>query len=556
MSYALEQTIPNPDGKPVSEEVKPARAQPPKKRRWLSLSDLSVGLKLGLSFGLLGMAVGLLGAATWMTGRTTASQAQTLIDEQLPIERSVREWRTQSIRLGEMALRATTSSDVFPLSMEITRRIESGQSLVDEIVSRVQTSSDEAEMAGTLEKALSSRRQYAQKRDKLVQDALEGKIISQLQMKQHEEALEVYLAAIDEMLALSEQAARQAADVTMSKAQRAQWISVAAVVLVISVAALLGWLLRRSIVIPLGLASKTVAQVAAGDLTARVDVNRGDEFGQMMDALNRMVDSLHHVVSEVRDAAESIHVASSEVATGNRDMSMRTEQAAGNLEETAASLEQLTDMVRSNAENTQLAHDLVNDASCTASEGGSVVGQLVTTMDDIQQSSRRISEIVGIIDSIAAQTNILALNAAVEAARAGEQGRGFAVVATEVRNLASRSANAAKEIERLIASNVSKIGVGADLVVIAGSNMEGIVERVAKIQTLMGEVSKATHQQSHEIEQVANAISMLDQMTQQNAALVEQGTAAAQSLKDQATRLHNEMESFRLKGNQAETSPG
>lgn len=519
---------------------------PPKRGRSSWWSSLSVGLKLGLSFGLLGLAVGLLGAATWTAGQNITSQGQILVGEQLPIERSVREWRTQSIQLGEMALRTTSSSDVFPLTMAISRLVEQEKALVEDITSRVQVSAGRLEMASTLESALSSRASYAVKRDQLVEDALEGKLVSQRQKSEHEEALQAYLRAIDDMLGVSERAAQQAADVTMANARRAQWVSVWAVVLVIAVAACLGWLLRRSILVPLSAASHAVFQVAEGDLTTHVEVDRNDEFGQVMNALNGMVQSLHHVVTEVRDAAESIHVASTEVAAGNMDLSTRTEQAAGNLEETAASLEQLTGMVRVNAENTRLAHDLVNDASRAAADGGQVVGDVVVNMNGIQKSSQRIAEIVEIIDAIASQTNILALNAAVEAARAGEQGRGFAVVAIEVRNLASRSSEAAKEIERLIESSVKQVAAGARLAQQAGSTMSGIVDRVKGIQALMGEISAATQRQSEEIDQVAHAVSLLDEMTQQNAALVEQGTAAAQSLKDQATRLHGEMESFRL----------
>ena len=513
-------------------------------KRWLG--GLSVGQKLGLAFGLLGLAVAALGATTWYTGQATSAKASRLIDEQLPIERSVRNWRTSSVRLGEMALRTTTSTDVFPLLEQIRAHVKTEEELVQSIAQQVAAASTRETTTRTLNAVVDQRVVYVRLRDALVQNALEGKIISQKEMADHAQALKEYLARIDDMLALSERSATEAANAMMADARRAQWISGIAVTLVIALAALFGWLLRRSIVTPLAQASQVVSQVAAGDLTVRVNADRADEIGQMMTAVNRMVESLHYVVTEVRDSAESIHVASSEVATGNMDLSMRTEQAASNLEETSASVEQLTGMVLANAGNTRQANDLVNQATRVASRGGEVVKQVVETMNDINSSSQRIVEIVSIIDGIAFQTNILALNAAVEAARAGEQGRGFAVVASEVRSLASRSANAAKEINQLISASVEKVSNGAKLVVTAGTTMDEIVGSVEKIQSIMTEVSEATHQQSAEIGQVGQAISLLDQMTQQNAALVEEGAAAAQSLQEQATRLNSAMSSFRL----------
>lgn len=510
------------------------------------VSSISVGMRLALSFGFLGLSVALLGTMVWFTGQTTTSQSRALIDELLPIERSVREWRTYSIKLGEMTLRASTSQDVFPLTVEISKLSQTSNELVQDLVARVQGSSKRDAFSSTMESAMGVMTQYLTLRDQLVQDALEGKIISQRQKSEHEQALTDYMKALDEMLILSERLAREAGVQMIAGSQRSQSVSAIAVFFVLLLSALSGWFIRRSIVHPLAVASSAVSQVASGDLTVSVNVHGRDELGQMMTALNQMVASLHHVVSEVRDVAESIHVASSEVASGNLDLSTRTEQAAGNLQETASSLEQLSRMVKNNASNAQQAHDLVNEASAVALEGGEIVRQVVSTMDTIQQSSKRISEIVGIIDGIAFQTNILALNAAVEAARAGEQGRGFAVVASEVRNLASRSANAAKEIKQLIEGSVSNVRTGASLVNTAGTTMNDIVDRVSKVQAIMGEVNAATRQQSQEIGQVVRSVSFLDEMTQQNAALVEQGSAAAMSLKEQASRLHAEMDSFML----------
>ncbi|WP_440112697.1 methyl-accepting chemotaxis protein [Acidovorax sp. BL-A-41-H1] len=329
-------------------------------------------------------------------------------------------------------------------------------------------------------------------------------------------------------------------------ASRAQWISAIAVVVVVCLSALFGWLLRRSIVMPLRQASQAAAVVASGDLTVHLDHQRSDEIGQLLTALNKMVESLHYVVNEVRDSGESIHVASSEVAAGNADLSARTEHAASSLQQTAASIAQLAQMVAANADSTREANELALSATQVATKGGEVVSQVVKTMDEINASSKKIADIVGIIDGIAFQTNILALNAAVEAARAGEQGRGFAVVASEVRALAGRSANAAKEIKTLISASVGKVSDGAKLVVTAGSTMGDIVDSVQRVTTLMSEINHASAEQSSQIGQVSQAVDQLDHMTQQNAALVEEGAAAAQSLQDQAHRLAGAMGQFQL----------
>jgi methyl-accepting chemotaxis protein len=259
-----------------------------------------------------------------------------------------------------------------------------------------------------------------------------------------------------------------------------------------------------------------------------------------------MKDSLLKTVSEVRSATDSINTASAEIASGNQDLSARTEQAASNLEETAASMEELTSTVRNSADAARQANQLAANASEIAVRGGQVVGEVVTTMEAINHSSKKISDIIGVIDGIAFQTNILALNAAVEAARAGEQGRGFAVVAGEVRNLAQRSAEAAKEIKGLIGTSVDKVEAGSRLVADAGQTMSEIVGSVQRVSDIIGEITAASGEQSDGIGQVNVAVNQLDQMTQQNAALVEQSAAAAESLKEQASQLNRVVQVFRL----------
>ncbi|AVS80009.1 chemotaxis protein [Paracidovorax avenae] len=283
-----------------------------------------------------------------------------------------------------------------------------------------------------------------------------------------------------------------------------------------------------------------------GDLTRRLDTHGSDELTQIARAFNHFVDKIAAVLVRIRASAESVRLATSEIASGNQDLSGRTEQQASSLEETAAAMEQLTATVQQNAENARQAKHLAANASQIAAHGGTVVGQVVQTMGGIDASSRKIVDIIGVIDSIAFQTNILALNAAVEAARAGEQGRGFAVVASEVRTLAQRSATAAKEIKSLIDDSVAQVNAGSRLVQDAGSTMQEVVESVQRVTAIVTEISNASQEQSTGIAEIGGAVSQMDQSTQQNAALVEQATAAAQSLQQQAHQLADVVAGFKL----------
>ncbi len=329
---------------------------------------------------------------------------------------------------------------------------------------------------------------------------------------------------------------------------RATWISLALMVGLAALGMVVAILISRSVVRPISEAVAVANRVAAGDLTADVPVKGRDEIADMMRALSTMSASLVNVIGSVRDSIASISTASAQIASGNHDLSHRTEQAASNLEETAASMEEITSTVRQSADAAGQAQGVVQTASSSAQQGGHVMGQMVRTMDDINTASRQINDIIGVIDGIAFQTNILALNAAVEAARAGEQGRGFAVVAGEVRNLAQRSAEAAKEIKQLIGNSVTKVDQGSHLVRDAGTAMDDIVRHVEQVQTIIGEITNAAREQSDGIDQINIAVSQLDQMTQQNAALVEEGAAAAESLKEQAARLAEAISVFKLGG--------
>lgn len=334
-----------------------------------------------------------------------------------------------------------------------------------------------------------------------------------------------------------------------ASSERATSLSLLAMVLGVGAAIVAGVVVSRSIVRPIDHAVKVAQAVASGDLRTRIDVTSNDETGQMLDALKTMNTSLAGIVAKVRSGTETISVASGEIAQGNLDLSSRTEQQASALEETAASMEELTSTVKQNAENTREAKQLAANACHIALKGGDVVERAVGTMASITESSKQIADIIGVIEGIAFQTNILALNAAVEAARAGEQGRGFAVVASEVRNLAQRSATAAKEIKTLIGASSERVEAGSTLVNEAGATMTEIVASVQRVMQVMTEISASTSEQGAGIDQVNHAVAEMDSAVQQNAALVEETAAAAQALSEQTIALNEVVSVFKLDGN-------
>jgi len=319
----------------------------------------------------------------------------------------------------------------------------------------------------------------------------------------------------------------------------------------VALALALGWMLAAAVTRPLERCVTLAETVAAGDLSSRIVADRADETGQLMAALGRMNESLVKMVGQVRQSAEGIATASSQIASGNHDLSARTEQQASALQQTAASMQQMTGTVQQSADSARAAGQLAAAAAEVAGKGGAVVQRVVATMSDISASSKKISDIIGTIDGIAFQTNILALNAAVEAARAGEQGRGFAVVASEVRSLAQRSAQAAREIKGLIGDSVDKVEAGSHLVGEAGSTMTDVVAQVGRMTDLMGEINASSEEQTSGIVQVNAAVASIDQGTQQNAALVEESAAAAESLKQQAAGLLQLVAAFKTDASRA-----
>ena len=490
-----------------------------------------------------------LSGSIWALARTQANFDSYLQTEQA-VANGVREMYAQGLQMGQ-ALRNILLD---PANPKAYQNFDGARNAFDEVYAATQQSARGTPAEAGLA-SLASLRSTQNAAQQKVLDQVKGDVPKAVETLNREET-PAWRALRGELLKLKDDSSalsEQTRDMVNARADRARWASIAVALLALAVAGLLGLVVLRTLRRDIGgdpaAARAVLRRIADGDLTGALPLAREPE--SLMGALATMQNAMQILVKQVHDSSSGIDIACSEIASGNQDLSARTEQAASNLEETAASMEQLTSTVRQSADAARQANQLAATASEIAVRGGSVVGQVVTTMDEINHSSKKISDIIGVIDGIAFQTNILALNAAVEAARAGEQGRGFAVVAGEVRNLAQRSAEAAKEIKGLIGTSVDKVEAGSRLVADAGRTMSEIVGSVQRVSDIIGEITAAAGEQSDGIGQVNVAVNQLDQMTQQNAALVEQSAAAAESLKDQARQLTQVVQVFRI----ASTAP-
>jgi methyl-accepting chemotaxis protein len=513
----------------------------------MKITDWKIGTRLGIAFGAIGLAL----VFTVGLGVTNLSRVNDASD--IIVLKRMPRIDMASRLLGEVNDIAIALRNAM-LSEDPADRAKQ----VEEIMSsRKETETILAELDKTLEsdkgRALLRQKQelngkYTKGQDELLRlinanDVEGAKAYLKTSVRP---VLAEYKKAIADQIEMQKALAARDSDEATETYVFARNLMLALGVLALAVAGVLAWWITRSITRPVRRALEVANAVAAGDLSTRVQVDSRDEMGQLLEALKTMNDNLVKTVTTVRSGTEAIGTASREVAAGNQDLSSRTEQQASSLEETASSMEELTSTVKQNADNARQANMLAEAASGVAARGGQVIHDVVSTMEQIHAASGKIADIISVIDGIAFQTNILALNAAVEAARAGEQGRGFAVVAGEVRNLAQRSAAAAKEIKTLIDDSSDKVDTGSRLVKEAGSTMGDIVDSVRRVTDILNEISSASQEQTAGIEQINEAITQMDTVTQQNAALVEQAAAASQSMQDQAARLSAAVAVFKL----------
>ena len=513
------------------------------------ISNIKIGKRLGLGFALiLAMTVLIALAGVWRLNEVAGS-TRTMMAAPLTKERLVTDWYSlnyASIRRTAAIVKSTDPALGPYFKDDAAASVKKAAELLKEIEPLIAGDAEKA----LFEKILAQRKLYSASRDGAVKAKAAGneEEAARLLDQGFTPAAKLYQELLHELVVMQ----RASIDATAKAIDASATDSTTVIALLTAGAVLLGailsWLLTSGITRPIRDALELAETVAGGDLTRTVGATGKDETGALLRALHHMNDSLVRIVSQVRNGTDTIATGSAEISAGNFDLSARTEQQAGALEETAASMEELTTTVRQNADNARQANQLSIAASEVAAQGGAVVGQVITTMGSINESSRKIVDIIGVIDGIAFQTNILALNAAVEAARAGEQGRGFAVVASEVRNLAQRSAAAAKEIKVLIGDSVDKVDVGAKLVDQAGATMEQVVSSIRRVTDIMAEITSASQEQTGGIEQVNQAIGQMDQVTQQNAALVEESAAAAASMQDQAAKLAQVVGVFKLAG--------
>ena len=515
----------------------------------MNMSNFKIGTRLSGAFGIILLLLGVvLASALWQLGRIDEAKA-------IMVGTNYKAKLAAAWREGVATNSVRTLAKANTIDAAEIKQLDADMKAVSAQISKVQ---DELTALVTSEKGKENLRLVAEQRkvytavrndlfkrkadwglDDTVRKSVDQTLVPEMKK---------YLAAVENVVAYQDslfQDANTRIDEVYADSRK---ILIALGLFALACGVALAITLTRSITRPLARAVALAEQVASGDLTADIRVSSKDEVGALLSALKGMNESLLKTVLEVRSGTDTIVTASQQIAAGNLDLSSRTEQQASSLEETASSMEELTSTVRQNADNARAANALAQDASGIATRGGQVVSKVVDTMASINASSKKIADIIAVIDGIAFQTNILALNAAVEAARAGEQGRGFAVVASEVRNLAQRSAAAAKEIRGLITDSVGKVEAGGHLVEEAGATMQEIVQGIARVTGIMSDIASASAEQTLGIEQVNAAITQMDDVTQQNAALVEEAAAAASSLEEQAASLAQLVSTFKLDG--------
>ena len=504
----------------------------------MNIMKMSIGKRLTIGFGVVIALLILLAGLATIRINGLAEQVHVVVNDRYPKTVIANKIKIDLNEITRNMLSVLIMTDPTQIKKEL-QNIEAKNASSNEAINSLKKSITDAAGIKQLDQIIATRNKFL---------TVQGAFVKMINEDQKDDALvnfqfsvrpkqTPFYKQLDEFIDLQnkqmEAAGRDSADTASSTKQMILMLALAAAVLSVLVA----YGSTHSITVPLRQAVRIAQKVADGNLTSTIEVRTSDETGQMMEALRHMNDSLLEIVREVRIGTDSIASASTEIASGNLDLSNRTEQQAAALGETANSIRELTDTVRQNAENAQQADQMASRASEVATRGGTVVSDVIETMGSITESSKKIVDIIAVIDGIAFQTNILALNAAVEAARAGEQGRGFAVVAAEVRNLAQRSASAAKEIKTLINDSVHKVKEGSNLVEQAGVTMEEVVSSIRNVTNIMGEITAASQEQSSGIEQVNQAIMQMDETTQQNAALVEEAAAAAKSMQDQAANL-------------------
>ncbi|WP_224555622.1 methyl-accepting chemotaxis protein [Pectobacterium versatile] len=511
------------------------------------MKNYKIGTRLSGGFGLLvALSLVMLTCGIYQLNQL-ASNTQQMMQEPLRKERLVSDWHATliaGIQRGVAIARSNDDSLVELFAAENTRATQENSKLQAQFSSLISTAEEKA----LFDKVGEYRQAYIKKRDEIIAEKGAGNFDRARTLFDNEfvPASNGYLASVEALRDHQRASIDQMGQDINTGASRGDLILAITGVLSAIIGVLIAWVLTRSIVQPLAHAVRATQAVAAGDLTHNVQPEGRDEAAQLLHALQDMTVRLRSIVGEVRQGSESIAGASSQLAAGNIDLSSRTEEQASALQETAASIEQLSSTVRQNADNARQANQLAQSTTQQAQSGGQLVTEVVETMGAIDASSKKIVDIIGVIDSIAFQTNILALNAAVEAARAGEQGRGFAVVAGEVRSLAQRSASAAREIKELIDRSVQTVEAGNRLVVQAGASIQEIVNGVRQVSDLVGEISSASNEQTMGIEQVNVAVNQMEVTTQQNASLVNEASAATQSLQQQAAQLAETVSQFRL----------